>query len=125
MSRDRFDAEFTVHAISSASMQIFGSNTFASFRNFFSDEIKLSGDWRVALSKIIFPTKIEHVVSGDLIAYSLKGYKDTQKISSDANFISRPYNGGKLSFMTGNFDKRAVGPPLFRFEKSRVLESLK
>ena len=45
-----------MHVISSASMQI-----------------QLSGDWRVALSEIIFPTKIEHVVNGDLIAYSLKG----------------------------------------------------
>ena len=104
MNRNRFDDEFTVHVISSASMQIFGSNTLASFRNFFNDEIQLSGDWRVALSEIIFPTKIEPVVDGDLIAYSLKGYEDSQKPSSDANVISRPYNGEKLCFMTGNFD---------------------
>ena len=57
--------------------------------------------------------------SGDLIAYSLKGYEDSQKILSDANVFSRPYNGEKLPFMTGNFDnfnrllgtiKRTVGP---------------
>ena len=126
MSRNRFDDEFTVHVISSASMQIFGSNTLVSFRNFFNDEIQLSGDWRVALSEIIFPTKIEHVVNGDLIAYSLKGYEDSQKISSDASVISRPYNGEKLSFMTGNFDninqllgaiKRTVGLPNFSFRE--------
>ena len=126
MSRNRFDDEFTVHVISSASMQIFGSNTLASFRNFFNDEIQLSGDWRVALSEIIFPTKIEHVVNGELIAYSLKGYEDSQKISSDASVISRPYNGEKLSFMTGNFDninqllatiKRTVGLPNFSFRE--------
>ena len=126
MSRNRFDDEFTVHVISSASMQIFESNTLASFRNFFNDEIQLSGDWRVALSEIIFPTKIEHVMNGDLIAYSLKGYEDSQKISSDANVISRPYNGEKLSFMTGNFDnvnqllgtiKRTVGLPNFSFRE--------
>ena len=126
MSRNRFDDEFTVHVISSASMQIFGSNTLASFRNFFNDEIQLSGDWRVALSEIIFPTKIEHVVNGDLLAYSLKGYEDSQKISSDASVISRPYNGEKLSFMTCNFDnvnqllgtiKRTVGLPNFSFRE--------
>ena len=126
MSRNRFDDEFTVHVISSASMQIFESNTLASFRNFFNDEIQLSGDWRVALSEIIFPTKIENVVNGDLIAYSLKGYEDSQKISSDANVISRPYNGEKFSFMTGNFDKvnqllgtikRTVGLPNFSFRE--------
>ena len=73
-------------------------------QKFFNDEIQLSGDWRVALSEIIFPTKIQHVVNGDLIAYSLKGYEDSQRISSDANVISIPYSGEKFSLMTGNFD---------------------
>ena len=110
-------------------MQIFGSNTLASFRNFFNDEIQLSGDWRVALSEIIFPTKIEHVVNGVLIAYSLTGYEDSQKLSSDANVISRPYNGEKLCLMTGNFDnvnqilgtiKRTVGLPNFSFREIKI-----
>ena len=59
MGSKRFEDEFTVHVISSASMEIFDQNTLASFRNFFNDEIQLSGDWRVALSEIIFPTKIQ------------------------------------------------------------------
>ena len=73
MSRNRFDDEFTVYVISSASMQIFGSNTLASFRIFFNDEIQLSGVCRLTLSETIFPTNIEHVVNEDLKAYSLKG----------------------------------------------------
>ena len=65
-------------------------------------------------------------MNGDLIAYSLKGYEDSQKLSSDANVISRPHNGEKLSFMTGNFDtiaqlmstiKRTVGLPNFSFRE--------
>ena len=65
-------------------------------------------------------------MNGDLIAYSLKGYEDSQKISSDASVISRPYNGEKLSFTTGNFDnvnqlrgtiKRTVGLPNFSFRE--------
>ena len=73
MARNQFEDEFTVHVISSASMQIFKSNTLASFRNFFNDEIQISGDWRVALSEIIFPTKIENVVEGNslLSAFSI------------------------------------------------------
>ena len=80
----------------------------------------------MALTEIIFPTKNEHVVNGDLIAYSLKGYQDSQKLSSDANVISRPYNGEKLSFMAGNFDnvnqllgtiKRRFGLPNFSFRE--------
>ena len=79
MARNQFEDEFTVHVISSASMQIFKSNTLASIRNFFNDEIQLSGDWRVALSEIIFPTKFENVVEGEFIAFSLKEYEATKK----------------------------------------------
>ena len=126
MGSKRFEDEFTVHVLSSGSIEIFDQNTLTSFRNFFNDEIQLSGKWRVALSEIIFPTKIQHVVNGDLIAYSLKGYEDSQKISSDANVISRPYSGEKFSFMTGNVDsvaqllftiKRTVGLPNFLFRE--------
>ena len=103
-----------------------GQTIWLLFGNFFNDEIQLYGDWRVALSEIMFPTKIEHVVNGDLIAYSLKGYEDSRKISSDANVISRPYNGEKISFVTGNFDnvnqllgtiKRTVGLHNFSFRE--------
>ena len=58
MARNQFEDEFAVHVLSFASMQIFKSNTLASFRKFFSGGIQLSGDWRVALSEIIFATNI-------------------------------------------------------------------
>ena len=126
MANKRFEDEFTVHVISSASMEIFDQNTLASFRNFFNDEIQLSGDWRVALSEIIFPTKIEHITNGVLISYSLSGLEDHQRNSSGANVISRPYNGERLAFMPGTFDtvtqllatiKRTVGLPNFSFRE--------
>ena len=127
MARNQFDDEFTVHVISSASMQIFKSNTLASFRNFFKDEIQISGDWRVALSKIIFPTKIENVVEGDFIAFSLKEYEEATKRAADANFISRPYNESKLGFIPGTFEtvnqlleliKRTAGLPHLEIKNS-------
>ena len=126
MSNNRFEDEFTVHVVSSASMEIFDSNTLASFRNFFNDKIQLSGDWRVALSEIIFPTKIENIVNGNLTVYNLKDYEDSQKMSSRANVISRPYSGQNLAFMPGTFDtvaqllatiKRTVGLPHFSFRE--------
>ena len=126
MSNNRFEDEFTVHVVSSASMEIFDSNTHASFRNFFNDEIQLSGDWRVALSEIMFPTKIENFVNGNLTVFNLKDYEDSQKMSSGANVISRPYSGQKLAFMPGTFDsvaqllatvKRTVGLPHFSFRE--------
>ena len=61
-----------------------------------------------------------------MIAYSLKGYEDSQRISSDANVTSRPYSGEKFSFITGNFDtvaqllftiKRTVELPSFSFRE--------
>ena len=104
MGSKRFEDEFTVHVISSASMEIFDQSTLVSFKNFFNDEIQLSGDWRAALSEIIVPTKVQHVVNRGLRAYSLKGYEESQIISSEANVISRPSSGEKFSFMTGSSD---------------------
>ena len=45
--------EFTVHLVSSASMNIFHQNTLSSFKNCFNKEINLEGDWRVAVSEIL------------------------------------------------------------------------
>ena len=124
MSENRSTDEFTVHVMSSALMEIFHSNTLISFQNFFNDEIQLAGDWRVALSEIIFPTKIEHIVNEDMVVYSLKEYEDGQKRATKANVISRPYNGEKLPIMTGTYNsvvdilttiKRTVGLPNFSF----------
>ena len=104
MSNNRFEDKFTVHVVSSASMEIFDSNTLASFRIFLNDEIQLSGDWRVALSENIFPTKFENILNGNLNVYNLKDYEDSQKMSPGANVICRPYSGQKLAFVPGTFD---------------------
>ena len=126
MTSKRFEDEFTVHVISSTSMEIFDQNTLASFRNLFNDEIQLSGDWRVALSEIIFPTKIEHITNGVLTSYSLSGLEDHQRNSSGAKVLSRPYNGERFAFMPGTFDtvpqllatiKRTAGFPNFSFRE--------
>ena len=126
MSNNRFEHEFTVHVVSYASMEIFDSNTLALFQNFFNDKIQLAGDWRVALSEIIFPTKIENIVNGNLIVFNLKDYEDSQKMSLRANVISRPHSGQQFSFMPGTFDtvaqllatiKRTIGLPYFYFRE--------
>ena len=80
----------------------------------------------MALNEIIFPTKIENIVNGNLTVYNLKDYEDSQKMPSGANVISRPYSGQKLAFMPGTFDtvaqllatiKRTVGLPHFSFRE--------
>ena len=60
--------EFTVHLVSSDSMKIFPQNT--SFKNYFNEEINLEGDWRVALSEIIFPAKVNQLNKSDLEIFS-------------------------------------------------------
>ena len=84
--------EFTVHLVSSASMNIFPQNTLSSFKTYFNEEINLKGDWRVALSEIIFPAKIYQVNKSDLKIFSSEGLKFYEKgIPFDA--VSRPYGG--------------------------------
>ena len=126
MASKRFEDEFTVHVISSASMEIFDQNTLASFMNFSNDEIHLSGDWRVALSETNFPAKTEHITNGVLTSYRIIGLEDHQRNSPGANVISRPYNGERLGFMPGTLDtvpqllatiKRTVGLPNFLFRE--------
>ena len=88
--------EFMVHLVSSASMSIFPQNTLSSFKNYFNEEINLEGDWRVALSEIIFQAKINQVNKSDLKIFSSEGLKFYEKsIPFDA--VSRPYGGEKYS----------------------------
>ena len=98
----------------------------ANFRNFFNDENNLTGDWRVALSEVLFPKKIELIVKCDLVALSLRWYEESQNRATGSNVISRPCNGEKLVFMAGTYDKvaqllgtikRTVGLPNFSFHE--------
>ena len=84
----------------------------------------------MALREIIFQTKIENIVYGNLTVYKLKDYEDSQKMSSGANVISRSHSGQKLVFVPGTFDtvaqllatvKRTVGLPHFFFQRNKEL----
>ena len=97
--------EFTVHLVSSASMNIFPQNTLSSFKNFFNEEINLEGDWRVALSGIVFPTKINQVNKSDLKIFSSEGLKFYEKsIPFDA--VSRPYGGERDIIGISSYENR-------------------
>ena len=65
-----------------------------------------------------------------MVVYSLKGCEDSQKRATEANVISRPYNGEKLSIMTGTYNsvveilttiKRTVGRPNFSFREIKKI----
>ena len=111
-------------------MNIFPDNTLANFRNFFNEEINLEGDWRVALSEIIFPSRINQLNNNILRTYSFGGYKNYQS-SIPTGAVSRPYTGEIVSIGIGSYEniehllkniKEPTGLPHFsyQFDKSRV-----
>ena len=55
--------EFELHLLSTASLNIFMDNTLASFKNQLPQNVSLEGDWCVALSEIIFPSRIHNVTT--------------------------------------------------------------
>ena len=95
--------EFTVHLISTASMDYFPDNTLASFRNFCKEEIALDGDWRVALSEIIFPTKLNNVTDEEFTYFRASEVVASKSNAGNRNTISRPYYGEKVFIKSGEY----------------------
>ena len=95
--------EFTVHLISTASMDYFPDNTLASFRNFCKEEIALVGDWRVALSEIIFPTKLNNVTDEEFTYFRASVVVASKSNAGNRNTISRPYYGEKVFIKSGEY----------------------
>ena len=95
--------EFTVHLISTASMDFFPDNILASFRNFCKEEIALDGDWRVALSEIIFPTKLNNVTDEELTYFRASEVVASKSNAGNRNTISRPYYGEKVFIKSGEY----------------------
>ena len=120
--------EFTVHLVSSASMNIFPQNTLSSLKNYFNEEINLEGNWRVALSEIIFPAKRNQVNKSDLKIFSSEGLKFYEKsIPFDA--VSRPYGGERAIIGIGSYENRdhllrslktATGLPHFDYQFNKI-----
>ena len=72
--------EFTIDLISNASMEVFGENTMAKFRNQLSQPLILDAEWQVALSSISFPSNINNVNSNRLVVYKNSGVNSTPQI---------------------------------------------
>ena len=109
-------------------MNIFPQNTLSSFKNYFNAEINLEGNWRVALSEIIFPAKINQVNERDLKIISSEGLKFYEKsIPFDA--VSRPYGGERAIIGIGSYENRdhllrslktASGLPHFDYQFNKI-----
>ena len=120
--------EFTVHLVSSASLNIFPQNILASFKNYSNEDINLESDWRVEISEIIFPAKMNQVNKIDLNIFSSEGLKFYEKsIPFDA--VSRPNREERAIFGTGSYENRdhllrslktATGLPHFDYKFNKV-----
>ena len=93
--------EITVPLISTASMDYFPDNTLASFRSFCEEEIALDGDWRIALSEIIFPTKLNNVTDEEFTYFRASKVVASKYNAGNLNTISRPYYGKKKFMKSG------------------------
>ena len=109
-------------------MYIFPQNTLSSFKNCFNKEFNLEEDWRVALSEIIFPSKINQVNKSDLKMFFSEGLKFYEKIIPfDA--VSRPYGGERAIIGIGSYKNRdhllrslktATGLPHFQYQFNKI-----
>ena len=84
-------------------MSIFPENTLAKFKNILNEEISLEGDWRVALSEIMFPSRINQVNSTRIIKYSSEGNKNHQR-SIPIGAVSKPYKGETVLIKAGSYE---------------------
>ena len=71
-------------------MDYFLNNTLASLRNFCKKEIALDGDWRVALSEIIFPMKLNNVTDEEFTYFTASEVVVSKSNAGNRNTISRP-----------------------------------
>ena len=85
--------EFTVHLILTALMDYFPDMTWAKFRIFCIEEIALDGDRRVALSEIIFPTKLNNVTDEEFTYFRASNVVAIESNAGNRDTISRPYYG--------------------------------
>ena len=120
--------EFTAHLISSASMNIFPQNILSFFKNYFDEENNLEGNWRVALSEIIFPAKINRLNKSDLTIFSSKRLKVYEK-SIPFDDVSRPYEGERAITGIGSYEnhdnllgssKTATELPHFDYQFNKI-----
>ena len=84
-------------------MDYFPDNTLASFRKFCEKEIVLDGDWRVALSEIIFPTKLNIVTDEEFTYFRASEVVVSTSNAGNRNTISRPGYGEKVLIKRGEY----------------------
>ena len=107
--------QFTVHLVSSASMNIFRDNTMASFRNQLAAPLELEGTWQVALESIIFPTSIKNVTSVKIREHPDQAYLEDSISKVEIKDTIREIPEGIYKNINDLLDTIADGTSLQRF----------
>ena len=55
---------FTIELVSNASFNCYPNNSLSSFTNFLPEQIHLTGEWKVAISEISYPSLYQNVTEG-------------------------------------------------------------
>ena len=72
-------------------MNYFPDNTLASFRNFCQEELDLDGYWRVALSEMTFPTKLNNVTDHEFTYFRASEVVASKSNAGNWKTTSKPY----------------------------------
>ena len=68
---------FTKKLVSNASGKLFPDNTLSSFTNFLPEQVKLEGQWEVAISEISYPSMYQNITEGKFKFFDEKLSKST------------------------------------------------
>ena len=69
---------FTIELIYNASSQLFPNNTLSSLTNFVPEQVKLDGQWDIAISEISHPSMYQNVTEGKFMFYNEKLSETTE-----------------------------------------------
>ena len=84
---------FTIELVSNLSAQLFPDKTLSSFTNFLPEQMKLEGQWEVAISEISYPSMYQNVTEGKFSFFdSNKTFEVVRKFLSGAR--SAPFHYG-------------------------------
>ena len=92
--------EIDIYLESAGSMNIYSGDTMAAFHNLLAHPNHFEGDWRVALSEIIFPTSFKNITTTDFFIYIPKTPFDNTPVPSAAAsaVIKREDYSGNVNF---------------------------
>ena len=79
---------FTIELVSNAESQVFPNKTLSSFTNFLPQQMKLDGQWEVAISETPYPSIYQNVTGGKFMIYDEKLSKTTEAYYLDPGLYS-------------------------------------